>query len=233
MLQTISMSTHSALSSTVEEKSVPILVWIIDDNTDYSSIVSSVLNQSTKIECTRTFLKCEDAIEVLRKGEVPPRVILLDIELPGMGGIAAIKPLKKISPSTHILIITAYNNEDYIRAAMGGGASGYLLKDSSATEFTRAIKSVLSGGMIVHPMVLTKMVKMIVQEPPPALDAALTQREKDILRLVRDGLNDKQIASRLGMSYNTLLFHTKNIHDKMGVHSRRELIVKAVKRRII
>jgi DNA-binding NarL/FixJ family response regulator len=210
-----------------------IPVWLVDDSEHFSRTASSILNDSSEVECTRVFSRCENAIEALEKETNPPRVILLDIEMPGMGGIEAIKPLMKLAPDARILMMTAYDDDDYIRDALASGASGYLLKTSSVGEFIKAIQSADEGGTPIHPMVFTKLVKMIAQEPPPSPNPELTLREIEILGLIKDGLDDRQIAVKLGMRYNTVLYHTKNIHDKFGVHSRRELIVKALKAHVL
>ena len=206
-----------------------IPVWLIDDSEHFSRTASSILNESAEVECTRTFQRCESAIDALRKEENPPHVILLDIEMPGMGGLEAILPLKKLAPSTHILMITAYDDEAYIRRSIARGASGYLLKNSSGNEYIRAIQSVVKGGMPVDPFIMIKVVKMIAQDPATSSIPDLTEREREILRLIKDGFDDHQIANKLGTQYDTILYHTKNIHDKFGVHSRRELIVQALK----
>ncbi len=210
-----------------------IPVWLIDDSEHFSRTASSILNESSEVECTRIFSRCEHAIEALEGNTNPPSVILLDIEMPGMGGIDAIKPLIKLAPETRILMMTAYDKEDYIRDALSAGASGYLLKTSSGGEFIRAIQSAVDGGTPVHPLVFSRMVKMIAHEPALSPNPNLTQREIDILRLIKNGLDDRQIAVKLGMRYNTVLYHTKNIHDKFGVHSRRELIIKALKAHVL
>jgi DNA-binding NarL/FixJ family response regulator len=228
----MSMTKQQVLASTLERETLRIPVWIVDDNKTYSSTVSSVLNESSEVECTRTFLRCEEAIEALQHGEIPPSVILLDIQLPGMGGLAAIQPFKSLAPRTGIIMITVYNDEGYVRSAIRHGASGYLLKKSSASEFIRAIQTVVNGGMPVDPYVVPKMVKFMklaALERENLIGSVLTDQEKRILRYVTKGRNDQEIAIKMGVSYNTILYHTKNIHDKLGVHSRRELIVKAIK----
>jgi len=226
------MTKQQLLANTLERETARIPVWLIDDNRFYSTTVSSVLNESSEVECTRTFLRCEDAIEELQKGETPPSVILLDIQLPGMGGLEAIGPLKTLAPKTGILMITVFNDEAYVRSAMKQGASGYLLKKSSALEFIHAIQTVVNGGMPVDPYVVPKMMKfmrMAALERESYIGKNLTEQERRIVRLISKGLNDQEIAFKLGISYNTVLYHTKNVHEKLGVHSRRELIVKAIK----
>jgi DNA-binding NarL/FixJ family response regulator len=230
------MVRQEEIEAVVERDTSRIPVWLVDDNKHYSETVSSILNESSEVECTRTFSRCEAAIEALQHGDPPPSVILLDIQMPGIGGLDAIEPLKEISPLTSILMITVYNDEDYIRIAMKQGASGYLLKQSSAMEFIRAIQNVVNGGMPVDPFVVPKMMKimkMAALERTPASVYGLTDREKKFLRHIANGLNDQQIATRMGVSYNTVLYHTKNIHEKLNVHSRRELIAKAHKERLI
>jgi len=228
----ISSSSKAEKSSSVAVAG-RIPVWLVDDSEHFSHTASSILNDSPEVECKRIFPRSEDAIEALENGANPPRVILLDIEMPGMGGLDAIKPLMTLAPDTRILMMTAYDKEDYIREALSSGASGYLLKSSSVGEFVRAIQSADEGGTPIHPMIFTRLVKMIAQEPEQSSIPDLTQREIDILRLIKNGLDDRQIAIKLGMRYNTVLYHTKNIHDKFGVHSRRELIIKALKAHVL
>ena len=226
------MTKQELLATTLERETARIPVWLVDDNRHYSSTVSSVLNESSEVECTRIFLRCEDAIEALEQGEAPPSVILLDILLPGMGGLEAIRPLKSLSPNTGIIMITVFNDEAYVRTALREGASGYLLKKSSAMEFIRAIQTVVDGGMPVDPYVVPKMMKFMKTAALQRDEEArtrLTDKEKKILRYITKGKNDQEIALKMELSYNTILYHTKNIHDKLGVHSRRELIVKAIK----
>ena len=122
------MTKQQVLAGTLERETARIPVWIVDDSKTYSATVSSVLNESSEVECTRTFLRCEEAIEALQRGEIPPSVILLDIQLPGMGGLEAIQPFKSLAPRAGILMITVYNDEGYVRSAMKQDASGYLLK---------------------------------------------------------------------------------------------------------
>ena len=226
------MTKQQELASVVERETTRIPVWLVDDNKYYSQTVTSVLNESSEVECTRAFSRCEDAIEALQRGAEAPGVILLDIQLPGMGGIEAIQPSKSLAPGTGILMITIYNDEGYVRSAMRLGASGYLLKKSSPSEFIHAIQTVMSGGMPVDPYVVPKMMKfmkMAALERERETVGVLTDHEKRILRYITKGWNDQEIAEKLGLSYNTILYHTKHIHEKLGVHSRRELIVKAIK----
>ncbi len=210
-----------------------IPVWLIDDSKYFSNTASSILNESKQVRCTRTFNRSESAIEALQSEENPPEAILLDIEMPGLGGLDAIKPMRELAPSAQILIMTAYDDDDYIRKALSAGASGYLLKNSSGNEYVKAIENAVQGGMPVDPFVMTKMVRMIALERPSRPNPTLTHREREILRLIRDGFDDRQIATRLRMTYNTVLHHTKHIYNKFGVHSRRELIVKALKAHVL
>ena len=229
------MVKQQLLPNTLENDTTRISVWLVDDNKFYSQTVSSVLNESAEVHCTRTFQRCEDAIDALQQGEDPPRVILLDVQLPGMGGLEAIEPLKSLAPSTGILMITVYNEEEYVRTAMRQGAAGYLLKRSSALEFIHAIQTVVKGGMPVDPFVVPKMMKFMRRaalQREGSSSSLLTDQEKRILRYIAKGWNDQEIADKVDLSYNTILYHTKNIYDKLGVHSRRELIVKAIKGRL-
>ena len=150
-----------------------------------------------------------------------------------MNGLDAIVPIKRISPGSSIIMLTSYDLDENIRAAMKRGASGYLLKTASAEEIVRAIESVQQGGLPLDAAITKKMMAAYVGWEDTANAYDLSPREKDVLKLVTQGLNNIEIGQKLYISRFTVETHLRNIFHKLDIHSRQKLVVKAIKNRII
>ena len=211
----------------------PITVWLIDDNDLYTSVVSEALNLSEDVDCTGVYDRCEPALEDLARAKRAPNVLLLDIGLPGMSGITAIPKLKTISPRMQIIMLTVYDVDDKITSALVKGASGYILKTSTTEEILAAIRATTQGGMPLDPMVTRKLFKRIQESRRPAKDYGLTSREKEVLKLMVDGLILPTMAEKLFISPHTVLTHQKNIYEKLGVNTRSMAVVKAIKENLV
>jgi DNA-binding NarL/FixJ family response regulator len=162
-----------------------------------------------------------------------PRVMLLDINLPGMSGIEAIAHLKKLLPELHIIMITVNEQDECIRRALHEGAEGYLSKSSSVQDVVSAIQSVLRGGRPMDPIAVRKLLLMFGLELQPRVSYDLSDRQKEILELLADGCTKKQIAIRLGLSYHTVNDYTRIIYDKLNVHNLSEAVGKALRERLL
>ncbi|HMU43907.1 MAG TPA: response regulator transcription factor [Ignavibacteriaceae bacterium] len=216
-----------------EENSLDkITLWMIEDNNHYRRTIFKLINQSTEYACRFAFSSCEEAFIKLNQ-EAPPEIILLDIGLQGMNGIEGIKVLKKISPSTQIIVLTIHDDDNSVFEALYYGASGYLLKDSPPEGILEAIKEVRSGGAPMNSQIARKVIDRFKQLNPPQGNYGLTEREKEILSLLIDGLNKSQIAEKLFISFHTVNTHIKNIYEKLHVHSRSGVISKAFKEKLI
>jgi len=211
----------------------PISVWIIDDNELYTSVVSEALNLSDDVECTGVYDRCEVALDDLTKGKRPPKVLLLDIGLPGMSGITGIPQFKAISPRLQIIMLTVYDVDDKITSALVKGASGYILKTSATDEILAAIRASTQGGMPLDPMVTRKLFKRIQESKRPSKEYGLTTREKEVLKLMVDGLILPKMADQLFISPHTVLTHQKNIYEKLGVNTRSMAVGKAIKENLV
>jgi DNA-binding NarL/FixJ family response regulator len=160
-------------------------------------------------------------------------VILLDVKMPAMNGLDAILPLKKISPGTSIIMLTSYDLDENIRLAMKRGASGYLLKSSLPEEIVRAVESVVQGGLPLDATITKKMIASYVGWDERENSYNLSPREKEVLKLASDGLNNSEVAGRLFISRYTVQTHMKNIFHKLDIHNRQKLVAKVHKDRIV
>jgi DNA-binding NarL/FixJ family response regulator len=208
-----------------------ISVWLVEDNRTFRDTVSRVLNQVPGMECPCAFTSSEDALAALEAGRVPD-VILLDVQLPGRGGLEAIKIIKAISPSTRIVMLTVFDDHHKIFQAICAGASGYLLKTAPVERIVEAIREVLAGGAPMNPNVARSVLDMFARLAAPQHDYRLTEREQSILELMTQGLIKKEIASRLSLSYHTVDTHLRNIYTKLHVHNRSGAVARALKDRL-
>ena len=196
-------------------------------------------------EGTRQLLENEEDLEVVGEAgngeeavrmaaQLQPDLVIMDIAMPRLNGIEATKQIKTLHPSIVVLILTAYDNDQYIFALLEAGAAGYLLKDVSGRELVNAVRAVCAGESILHPAVARKVINYFRSrdarlEAKQSLEP-LTQREMDVLKLASMGMNNKDIAQELHISVRTAQSHLGNIFNKLGVGSRTEAMVCALKK---
>ncbi|HTX18295.1 MAG TPA: response regulator transcription factor [Bacteroidota bacterium] len=214
----------------VKEK---ITVWIVDDNKNFCLVLAANLNKRPTVDCQKSYHSCKTLLRDLENEQSPPSVILLDIKMPSMNGLDAISPLKALSPGTNIIMLTSHDLDENIRVAMKRGASGYLLKSSSADDIGRAIESVVQGGMPLDTTITRRMMSSYVGWDAPENAYDLSPREKEVLNLAIEGLNNSEIAGRLFISRYTVQTHMKNIFQKLDIHNRQKLFAKVHKERKI
>lgn len=210
------------------------VVWLIEDHADSRRVLARVLNESTTLTCPCAFASCEEALEALA-AKPAPDVVLLDIGLPGMSGIEGIPRLKAIAPSTHILILTVYDDQEKVFHAICAGASGYLLKNTDEVAIAQAVHEVLGGGAPINPRVARMVLNMFASRAapnPPGQEYGLSLREREVLEWMVQGLTKKEIADRLGLSYHTVDNHLRSIYHKLQVHTRSGAVAKAVSERL-
>lgn len=208
-----------------------ITVWLIEDNDAFRRTVARILSQFPGLECSRHFSNSEDALEALVEGTVAD-VVLLDVELPGMNGLEAVKRIKSISPATRVVMLTVFDSHEKIFKAICAGASGYLLKTSPAEKIVESIREAYAGGAPMTPQVARSVLDMFSRLSTPHEDYRLTRREQNILELMIEGLIKKEIADRLSLSYHTVDTHLRNIYTKLHVHTRTGAVAKALKERL-
>lgn len=211
-------------------------IAIFDDNKNIRESIALLLKTEKEFEVAGSFahvLDCETDIKACR-----PDIVLMDIEMPGMTGIEAVKIIKKEFPDILILMQTVFEDDDRVFESICSGASGYILKNSLNTRLIEFIKELRFGGSPMSPSiarkVLTKMQQIPEQvRPQAAPDYHLTPREKEVLACIVNGLTHKMIADHLFISYETVRTHVKNIYTKLHVASLAEVLSKAMKERIV
>jgi DNA-binding NarL/FixJ family response regulator len=161
-------------------------------------------------------------------------VLLLDIGLPGMGGLSAIELFKRSSPSMQVIMLTVFDMDEKVVTALRNGASGYLLKTSGMADIIRAVESSVQGGLPLDPMVTRNLLRTV--QPPPkrsSKEYGLTDREIQILRYLVEGYSFQDIANRMFVSISTINWHVQNINEKLNVHSRSLAVSKALKEGLV
>ena len=171
----------------------------------------------------------EEAIELT--SELKPDVVVMDIVMPKVNGIEATKRIKQTAPNVAILILTAYDDEEYILGLLDAGAAGYLLKSARGHDLVEAVRAIQAGGSVLHPNIIAKLLRRAIASPVEEHQHAelLTGRELEILKLVALGMSNKEIAERLLISQRTIKAHLTNIFNKLNVASRSEAIVRGLK----
>lgn len=209
-----------------------ITLWVVEDDDLYRESISGLFNQTEGMRCERAFRTCEEVLKLLEK-EYAPELMLMDIGLPGMNGIEGVKRIKAISPATDILMLTIHEEDEKVFNAICAGANGYLLKSSTSEEIVHAIKEVLGGGAPMNAQIARKVLDMFSNLAAPKGDYGLSDREKEILKLMTDGLTKKIIADKLFVSYFTVDTHLKNIYVKLHVHTGRGAVAKVLKEHLL
>jgi len=208
-----------------------ISVWLIEDNHTFRNAIARVLNEVDDLRCPNDFSNSEDALELLTTGVVPD-VVLVDVELPGIDGIEAVRRMKAMSPATRIIMLTVFDDHDKIFKAICAGASGYLLKTSPVERIVESIRDVYAGGAPMTPRVAHSVLDMFSRLLVPQRDYGLTNREQKILELMTEGMIKKEIADQLSLSYHTVDTHLRNIYAKLHVNTRTGAVAKALKERL-
>ena len=202
-----------------------ISVGIVEDNRDFRNMLSRYLNEAPGYKCVAACSSAEDALKVLPK--LNPEVVLMDIHLPCMSGMACTRRLKDICPDTRILILTVYEDNEKVFGALKAGASGYLLKRADPADILRAIQEVKQGGAPMSSQIALQVVQSFRENTKDASKVdELSEREKEILEQLAKGYSTKEIADRSSVSVNTVRTHLQHIYEKLHVRSRTEAVLK-------
>ncbi len=208
-----------------------IHVSIIEDHPDFRKGLAYLLEASEGFECIDTFYSAEDALENLSGKE---NLILLDINLPQISGIEAISKLKLLFPHVKIIMLTILDDDHTIMEAILAGADGYLLKKSSPVQILNSIKECDGGGSPMTASIAKKVLTLFKKYIPVKNDNFfLTKREKEILHLLVEGIDNHSIAEDLFISVQTVRNHIRHIYEKLQVHSKTQAVVKAIREGLV
>jgi NarL family two-component system response regulator LiaR len=206
-----------------------IRVLLVDDHTMVRRGLATFLKVFDDLQLAGEAENGEVAIQLC--AQVLPDVILMDMVMPGMDGAATTRLIRQKYPQIQVIALTSFKEGELIRNALEAGAIGYLLKDISADELARAIRGAHAGRATLSPDAAQALVESANQQPEPGLD--LTEREREVLILMVEGLNNTQIAGRLTVSPSTIKSHVSNILTKLGVASRTEAVTLALRTRMV
>jgi DNA-binding NarL/FixJ family response regulator len=204
---------------------MPIRIAIVEDDEQVRENLAALLGSTNGFECVGTYLSGEDALARLPRRL--PDVVLMDINLPGMSGVECVRQLKAIAPDLNVVMLTVYDDSERIFQALQMGAAGYLLKRSASSELVAAIEEVHRGGAPMSSYIARKVVQSFRRQGPSDKPAEnLSKRETDVLGYVARGYTNKEIATALGLSTETVHGYLKTIYSKLHVRSRTEAAMK-------
>ena len=214
---------------------VKIRVFLSDDHTLFRQGIRTLLAAEPDIEIAGESANAAEAVE--KTQEMRPDVVLLDISMPGLSSFQAIPQIHRARPETKILLLTMYDDEDYLVEGMQAGANGYILKDSPAEHLLLAIREVHRGGTYISPRMLSHLVddfraRARAEHPVPRFET-LTNREKEVLKLLAEGNSVKEIAGDLDLSLKTVETHKFNLMRKLDIHNKAQLVQYAIQKKII
>lgn len=209
--------------------SAHIRVMVVDDHAMVRRGLATFLKVYRDLELVGEAASGQAAIDLCY--QLQPDVVLMDMAMPDMDGATATRLIRRQWPLIKVLVLTSFKEEILVESALQAGAISYLLKDVSAEELAHAIRAAHGGRSTLSPEAAQALVNAASQPPAPGLD--LTGREREVLALMVEGLNNTQIAGRLGVSPSTVKSHVSNILSKLGVTSRTEAVTLALRNRIV
>ena len=212
-----------------------IRVLIADDHALMREGIRALLGGTDDVEVVGEAANGDEAIR--EAARLDPDVVLMDVAMPGLGGLEATLTIRKERPSAKILVLTQYVDREYVARFLKAGVAGYVLKKAASSELVSAIRSVHRGGLVLDPEIARDVLSDSGRPPGSGEEndpyETLTDREKQVLKLVAEGRANKEIAEDLGISVKTAMAHREHLMDKLGVHNRTELIRFAIKRGVI
>ncbi|HSB36335.1 MAG TPA: response regulator transcription factor, partial [Thermoanaerobaculia bacterium] len=202
-----------------------IRILIADDHALLREGIRAILSREPDLEVVGEAADGREAVE--RSKALQPDIVLMDIAMPGLGGLEAAIELRRDCPRVKVLVLTQYEDREYVTRFLKAGAAGYVLKKAVGAELASAVRSAAKGGLVLDPQVAREALRE--PEPPGTGDGsepydALTDREKQVLKLVAEGKSNKEVAALLAISVKTAMSHRERVMEKLGLHNRTDLI---------
>jgi DNA-binding NarL/FixJ family response regulator len=209
-----------------------VSILIFEDNDQLRDSTTALLKSIEEFDIVGAYPNCLEVKEIVKK--LNPKLILMDIAMPGKSGIEAVKEIRSFNQSVHIIMLTVFDNDHYVYDAICAGASGYLLKRHIAQKLVTSVYEVLEGGAPMSPSIAKLVIQSIRGTSNSKADLyQLTTREKEILSSLSSGNSYKLIASELQISIDTVRSHIRHIYEKLQVHSQTEAVSKAIQEKLV
>jgi DNA-binding NarL/FixJ family response regulator len=209
-----------------------IEVWVVEDDRRFGSGLQELISTTPGMRCEYVFERCEEVLLAL-KTKGPPQIMLVDIGLPGMSGIDGIRQMKQLSPATEFVVLTIHEERQNVFDAICAGATGYLVKTLPPETIIEKIKEAAGGGAPMDPVIARRVLELLSGKSGRREAYELTDREQEVLNLMVQGLTRLEIAERLFVSSFTINTHSRNIYEKLHVHTRGGAVAKALKERLV
>jgi DNA-binding NarL/FixJ family response regulator len=208
---------------------MPITVSIVEDNDQLRGTLARVISRADGFKCISQYGNAEAALVGVPKDK--PEVVLMDINLPGMNGVECVRQLKQVAPQIQMVMLTVYEDTDNIFNALAAGASGYMLKRTKSAELLEAIREVTRGGSPMTTHIARKVTQSFQKAGPSSQPTEnLSQREQEVLDCLSKGFLYKEIADKLGISYETVHTYIRRIYEKLQVRTRTEAVARFLRR---
>jgi DNA-binding NarL/FixJ family response regulator len=202
-------------------------VVVVDDHDLVRAGLRCLLSGERGLELVGEAANGRDALALCRR--LLPDVVLMDVRMPDMDGLAVARAIKDDSPATTVILFTMYETADYLVAALKAGAAGYLLKGASKQEIVTTVRRVLAGESVLHPELVLQLLRRVSGvKPEPGIAQQLTRRERDVLRLITLGQTNKEIADMLTLTVSTVKTHVEHVIGKLSVSDRTQAAVRAI-----
>ena len=209
----------------------PIRIAVADDHPVVREGLVAMLETQADFAIVGTAATGPDAVSIVHATE--PDVLLLDLEMPGLDGVAVLHQLRAVGASVRVIVFTVFDTDDRIIAAVEAGASGYLLKGAPRAEVFAAVRVVARGGSLLAPLATTAVLRRVRGESATPESLRLTPRERSVLEHLARGLGNKQIAAQLGITERTVKFHVSAVFTKLGASNRTEAVTRAAQAGLI
>lgn len=208
-------------------------IVVFEDNAQLREMLFQVINLTDGFSCTGAYPDAMDLEFKIRRSQ--PEIVLMDIDMPGISGIEAVRIIREKFPGVQIIMQTVFEDNEKVFDSICAGASGYLLKNSLSEQIISAIRELKNGGAPMSPGIASKVIRRFQEQNPYIKDEdfKLTEREKEVLTCLVKGMSYKMIADACLISIDTVKFHIKKIYEKLHVNSKSEAVIKAMKNKIV